>query len=62
MVLAALKSALDAHKSTLEYICCGVRLCSPKVLHTEAEQAIAAFELTPSHYFVYHVDTPTVAE
>ena len=49
-VLAALKNAMDVHKTTLDYSCCGIRLCTPKVLHTEAEQAIATFDLKTSHY------------
>ena len=56
-VVNTLKTALDAHKATLEYPNCGIRLCTPKVLHTEAELAIRAFDLKPSHYYVYHIDT-----
>ena len=56
-VVSTIKSALDWHKLTLDYQCCGIRLCSPKVLHAEAEVAIRAFDLTPSHYYIYHIDT-----
>uniref|UniRef100_A0A7S3HWA9 N-acetyltransferase domain-containing protein n=1 Tax=Favella ehrenbergii TaxID=182087 RepID=A0A7S3HWA9_9SPIT len=56
-VVGTLKAALELHKASLDYQCCGIRLCSPKVLHTEAEQAIRAFDLKPSHYYIYHVDT-----
>ena len=58
-ILAALKSGLDTHKAALEYRCCGIRLCSPKALHGEVEDAISTFELQPSHYYIYHVDTPS---
>ena len=56
-VLAALKAALESHKATLDYRCCGIRLCTAKVLNSEAQQAITTFELNPSHYYIYHVDT-----
>ena len=56
-VLQSLKAALETHKATLDYRCSGIRLCSPKVIHDESEEAIKMFELQPSHYYVYHVDT-----
>ena len=56
-VIAALKTKLDEHKTTLEYKCCGIRLCSQKVLSSESQQAVEAFDLKPSHYYIYHVDT-----
>ena len=56
-VIAALKTKLDEHKATLEYQCCGIRLCSQKVLSQESQQAVEAFDLKPSHYYIYHVDT-----
>ena len=58
-VITALKSGLEAHKATLPYPCCGVRLCTPKVLHTEAQEAMQAFELVPTHYYIYDVQTPS---
>ena len=56
-VIAAIKTALEAHNATLSYRCCGIRLCTAKAVNAEAQQAIQAFQLNPSHYYIYHVDT-----
>ena len=56
-VLASLRVGLDAHKASLDYTCCGIRLCSDKKSNSEVQDAISTFELTPSHYYIYHVDT-----
>ena len=36
-VLQALKAALDAHRETLDYKCCGIRVVSPKAIEGVAE-------------------------
>ena len=56
-VMGTLKAALEAKRATMDWQVVGIRLCSPKVLQSEVSQAIQAFELKPSHYYVYHVDT-----
>ena len=56
-VISTLKAALELHKTTLDFQCCGIRLCTPKVVHHEVETAIQAFDLKPSHYYIYHIDT-----
>ena len=56
-VIGTLKAALEVKRSTLDWQVVGIRLCSPKVLQGEVQQAITAFDLKPSHYYVYHVDT-----
>ena len=56
-IISTLKSGLEAHKATLDFSCTGVRFYNPKVVHSEAVEAIQAFELEPTHYYVYHIDT-----
>ena len=38
--IAVLKTALEAHKATLGFSCCGFRFYNPKAVHAEALQAI----------------------
>ena len=53
----ALKAYMDKHNATAEYKCVGIRLCSAKAVHKENEDVMKLFELVPTHYYVYNVDT-----
>ena len=61
VVLAALKQQLEAHKATLDYRCCGIRICSAKNISDKVQDAVQTFELTPSHYYIYHVGTESIS-
>ena len=56
-VITSMKAGLEAYNATSDYKYCGIRICNQKTLHTEFEQAISAFELQPTHYYIYHIDT-----
>ena len=58
-IVPLMKQKLEEYAESMGDKCCGIRLCSQKVLKTEVESFIKLFELSTSHYYIYHVDTPT---
>ena len=58
-VIPVMKEKLEGYAESMGYKCCGIRLCSQKVLKSQVESVIKLFELNTSHYYIYHVDTPT---